>query len=210
MELLGTTVTPRQRPKASSVTPSIGPISLPNNGLTPGRRLLNAAAANVEATGLSSTSSGPSSSSAPVNVIQAPIVQQLFPTFPQDPFVSEPQPSASNQGYYNYGYAYPPPHALISEGTTTVGQAQSADPLVIDPFRQEDPAGVRASISTSAPRLNPITGRTASLDPPSSVTPPPSPPIPPRGHRRNMSDTSAFNKFVIFLTSLQRLAINQK
>lgn len=206
---LGTTVTPRQRPKASCITNNIGPISLSTNGLTPSRRVLNIASNEPVAPLVTTTVSppGPSSNSG--------AVQQLFPSFPQDPFTSDAQPAAANaatvaaaaaaaatlnQGYYNYGYTYPGvaiattspqsashPHAFIpTDGMT--GVVIATDPI------EDGGSGARSSMSSSAPRLNPSTGRTASLDPPSSETPSPSPTLPPRGHRRNMSDTSAFNK----------------
>ena len=137
-------------------------------------------------------------------------VQQLFPSFPQDPFTSDPP-----QGYYNYGYAYPGVAAAAATATSPSNPhafiPDSVDPLSgvsSDPFQQQqqqqqpkqqdvgDVKGARSSMSTSAPRLNPATGRTASLDPPpTEETPPPSPSaLHARGHRRNMSDTSAFNK----------------
>lgn len=205
---LGTTVTPRQRPKASCITNNIGPISLATNGLTPNRRVLNMAVNNEPVASLITTVSppGPPPSTG--------TVQQLFPSFPQDPFTNDPQPAATaaaataaaaaaatlNQGYYNYGYTYPGvalattslqstshPHAFIPVDGMT-GVAPATDPT------EDGVGGARNSMSNSAPRLNPSTGRTASLDPPSSETPSPSPTLPSRGHRRNMSDTSAFNK----------------
>lgn len=207
----GTTVTPRQRPKASSITSTIGPIPLPTNGLNPTRRVLPA----------STTEPAPLQPPAQANPIS---VQELFPAFPQDPFVENSQPSpvtGSSQGYFNYGYGYPaaaasntatvpgcsstsaavspqpaslPPSALTPVEFRETSQTQSADPLCLVDSRQEADLGQRSSISSSAPRLNPSAGRTASLDPPSSsVTPPPSPTSHHR-HRRNMSDTSAFTK----------------
>ncbi len=80
---------------------------------------------------------------------------------------------------------------------------QSADPLAVGMdtvcFRAGQDIGP-SSISSSAPRLNPSAGRTASLDPPpSSISPPDSPTASStqqqqHRHRRNMSDTTAFNK----------------
>jgi len=206
----GTTVTPRQRPKASCISNNIGPISLATNGLTPNRRVLNIATNNEPVAPLVTTTVSP-----PGPPPNSGAVQQLFPSFPQDPFTSDAQPAPAaiaaaaaaaaaaatlNQGYYNYGYTYPGiamaptsplsathPHAFIPvDGMRVITPAN--DPV------EDGGSGVRNSMSNSAPRLNPSTGRTASLDPPSSETPSPSPTLPPRGHRRNMSDTSAFNK----------------
>ena len=215
----GTTVTPRQRPKASSsITSGIGPIPLPTNGLS--RRVL-----------ADSMPTAPPVAVPNIAVATNPAatvpVQQLFPVFPEDPFVESSQPVAvtapASQGYYNYGYGYPaatappapagvvavaptvspqpgslPPSAFDSRGTS---QTQSADPLYgtdASPFHPEggmDCATRNSSISSSAPRLNPTASRTASLDPPSSSVTPPASPVPHhRQHRRNMSDTSAFNK----------------
>lgn len=211
----GTTVTPRQRPKASSITSTLGPIPLPTNGLNPSRTRVIPTSA-TESVPLPSAAQGPQAN--PISV------QELFPSFPQDPFVENAQPSpvtGSNQGYFNYGYGYPvgvanaptipgcpstsaatvspqpaslPPSALTPVEFRETSQTQSADPLCLPDSRQEADLSQRSSISSSAPRLNPSAGRTASLDPPSSsVTPPPSPTSHHR-HRRNMSDTSAFTK----------------
>ena len=213
----GTTVTPRQRPKPSSMTGGgggLGPIPLPTNGLS--RRVLNDAIP---------TAPPPTTA---VNPAASVPVQQLFPAFPEDPFVENSQPTAAtgppsavaaaaSQGYYNYGYGYPttpagvvgaptvspqpgslPPSAFDGRDTS---QTQSADPLYgtdAAVFRAEggmDCSTRNSSISSSAPRLNPAASRTASLDPPSSSVTPPSSPTPHhRQHRRNMSDTSAFSK----------------
>lgn len=211
----GTTVTPRQRPKASSITSSLGQIPLPTNGLSSTRRVLPNA--NAEP--------GPLTQ-APQQLTQAnPIsVQELFPSFPQDPFIENAHPSpvtGSGQGYFNYGYGYPstaapnsatvpggsstsattvspqpaslPPSALTPIEFRETSQTQSADALCLADSRQDADITQRSSISSSAPRLNPSAGRTASLDPPSSSTPPASPTSHHR-HRRNMSDTSAFTK----------------
>lgn len=225
----GTTVTPRQRPKASSITSTLGPIPLPTNGLNPNRRVLPTANATE-----------PASSIQPAGQQANPIsVQELFPSFPQDPFVESSQANANlaaagaatataatttGQGYFNYGYGYPvanvntaptsaatvspqpaslPPSALTPDEYRDTSQTQSPDPLSLVHSRSDiDPAVQRSSIRSemhhsSAPRLNPAAGRTASLDPPSSsVTPPPSPSSHHR-HRRNMSDTSAFTKYEV-------------
>lgn len=107
------------------------------------------------------------------------------------------------------------PYDARTETSSGVGgqsQTQSADPLVVgvDPFRGQDLSTSAGSISSSAPRLNPSAGRTSSLDPPpSSVSPPDSPTgASQQGHcqsghtqrhRRNMSDTTAFNKYELHL-----------
>ena len=253
----GTTVTPRQRPKAGSVNNSIGPIPLPSNGMA--RRGLNPTeAVPTLATAAVPTTSVPANQPVPPAVSGSSTVQtgtvnveQLFPAFPMDPFIdaqqtpaplSAPAPApvpapasaptsaavSASQGYYNYGYGYPNPAvpvagvaianrpqqpgvimplAFPADGATAssiasapsaaaAGQAQSAEQLFTDPFCDDASASSsKASMSNSAPRLNPVAVRTASLDPPSSsMTPPPTSPSPSRGHRRNMSDTSAFNK----------------
>ena len=80
----GTTVTPRQRPKASAINSAMNPIiSLPgNNGLAAARRALNPGAGTdpvaAAAPAPAATQSAPSP--ATVNPVT---VQQLFPTFPQ-------------------------------------------------------------------------------------------------------------------------------
>lgn len=207
----GTTVTPRQRPKASSITSTLGQIPLPTNGLNPARRVLPTA--TVEPTMIL-----PAVQANPISV------QELFPSFPQDPFVETSQPSPvtiSGQGYFNYGYGYPaaaaniatapscpqtstatvspqpaslPPSALTPVEFRETSQTQSADQLYSIDSRQEAEVAQRSSISSSAPRLNPSAARTASLDPPSSSVTPPASPTSHHRHRRNMSDTSAFTK----------------
>lgn len=207
----GTTVTPRQRPKASSITSTLGQIPLPTNSMNPARRVLPTT--TVEPTLVQPT--------VPANPIS---VQELFPSFPQDPFIETSQPSPvtiSGQGYFNYGYGYPtaaanittapccpqtstatvspqpaslPPSALTPVEFRETSQTQSADPLYSIDSRQETDIAQRSSISSSAPRLNPSAGRTASLDPPSSSVTPPASPTSHHRHRRNMSDTSAFTK----------------
>lgn len=108
----------------------------------------------------------------------------------------------------------PPPAATVTSAflpydarpeVSSVGgvHTQSADPLAAGmdavSFRTGQDIGP-SSISSSAPRLNPCAGRTASLDPPpSSISPPDSPTASStqqqqHRHRRNMSDTTAFNK----------------
>jgi len=90
----GTTVTPRQRPKASSITTGI--IPLPgSNGLASARRVLNpgepAGTTTIAPPGIAQSQPAPSTCIAPPPVTTAPsaipvdpaTVQQLFPTFPQ-------------------------------------------------------------------------------------------------------------------------------
>lgn len=162
----GTTVTPRQRPKASSVNAVIGQIPLPVNG----RR----------------TDPAP-----PVSV------KELFPAHPHDPFAD------SQHGYFNYGYApvvsssatvSPQPASLPPSSALTPVESAPCEAFNSLPDQQVHKGGM--TVSNSAPRLNPAAGRTASLDPP-TVTPPDSPAEFHFRHRRNMSDTSAFNKYLI-------------
>lgn len=153
----GTTVTPRQRPKANA-NPALGQIPLPVNG----RR--------VEVS-----------------------VKELFPANPNDPF--------ADQGYYNYGYApvvstsatvSPQPASLPpASALTPLESAPASEAFCSLPAEQAQKGGM--TVSSSAPRLNPAAGRTASLDPP-TVTPPDSPAEFHFRHRRNVSDTSAFTK----------------
>ena len=215
----GTTVTPRQRPKASSITSTLGQIPLPTNGLNAARRVLPT---TTPAEPVAQANLQPAAQANPISV------QELFPSFPQDPFVEtsqQPVPSpvtGSGQGYFNYGYGYPvaatnanaavpgcpstsantvspqpaslPPSALTPVEFRETCQTQSADPLCLADSRQEADLAQRSSISSSAPRLNPCAGRTASLDPPSSSVTPPASPTSHHRHRRNMSDTTAFTK----------------
>ena len=124
-------------------------------------------------------------------------VKELFPANPNDPF-------ADQQGYFNYAYApvvAAAPPATVSPQPASLPPASSLTPVDSAPvgemvFSSLPPEHVQRggmTVSNSAPRLNPAAGRTASLDPP-TVTPPQSPAEFHFRHRRNVSDTSAFNK----------------
>lgn len=203
---VGTTVTPRQRPKPSGSTTTsaaasgIVPLVLPTNGQAR-RPFPTLPGAQADAV--------PTSPAAVAVAAPASVTPAMFPAFARDPFVADSalmtstSPTNTNQGYYNYAYGYKPPAApanapaiapAAAAADVLLAQAQSAEQLFTsgDPF--DEVAATRASMSSSAPRLNPVAAKVQEVTPAALATPIASPSPSLRGHRRNMSDTTAFNK----------------
>ncbi|CAG9860546.1 unnamed protein product [Phyllotreta striolata] len=192
----GTSVMPRQRPKGSSS----GPLNLNNIplALCPSPTLIKKPQSPVAPTiPANYPGNAPYTSSFPSNTTSTN--PTFAPKFFPSPDLNQPQLDSLFQSS-----VYPDPFRDDSAASPTSTDPTNGNKL--DTFSNQAPASLPANVASPVAADNPLfenqgvalhtrSGLTESTAVIGSNSPPSSPSLAvPRGHRRNMSDTTAFNK----------------